>query len=312
MPQRSPQLQHARSQRGSALTSLRLNRVSDFTGLEVGTYKLGKVLGRGHTTVVLEATAAGGHAVVIKFIHSELATSAVLETMRAWVALDAALASDHTVPVFELSTAQGLPYFVTERADAPRLSELLTEDGPFEWSRVRDIMLQLARLVGRWHAGNEFGRELAARKILLEQRAVPAAPGSDPYRSAGATQKDHVRVELAVPAANATTTDPNQAFHGQWLGYFQYRAPEIHMGRKATAASDIYGLGVLLYELATAVLPYGEISPAGLIVASMRPPALSSSLPEPAREIVLRCLNRQREDRYPNIDALIDALRAAT
>ena len=103
--------------------------------------------------------------------------------------------------------------------------------------------------------------------------------------------------------------DADLTHAGQMIGTFDYMPPEQMVGGECTGQSDIYTLGIVMYEMITGELPFGAQPSAAKMLASImatkvRPPSTLAEVPPELDRIILRCLARKPVDRYPDVGAL--------
>jgi serine/threonine-protein kinase len=111
---------------------------------------------------------------------------------------------------------------------------------------------------------------------------------------------------------------PQLTATGQTLGTLEYMSPEQLMGKQLDGRSDVYALGVVAYEMITGRLPFPDAKgPAGLITAQLKqtpmPPSQANhkaTLPKAADRAILKCLEKDKNSRYPDVSALAAALQA--
>ena len=108
----------------------------------------------------------------------------------------------------------------------------------------------------------------------------------------------------------------NFTVEGAFIGTPAYMSPEQGAGQKLDGRSDIYALGILLYELATGRVPYRAETPLAVVMKHMSDPLplprkLNPALPEAVERVILKALAKQPEDRYATAGDMVQALRAA-
>ncbi|MEZ4257848.1 MAG: serine/threonine-protein kinase [Polyangiaceae bacterium] len=190
------------------------------------------------------------------------------------------------------ASARGIPFFVMELVEGRDLAAVLRERegrGGLSQSEVVEIALQVLEGLGEAHAMGIVHRDIKPANLLLTARAdgSPLVKILDFGMSKGASRDD------ALP-----------------LGSPAYAAPEqIADGATADPRSDIWSLGVVLYELLAARLPFDAEGVAGLLIAVM------TSEPEPLTcvdaelaEVVHRCLARDRDARFATVADVAEAL----
>ena len=202
----------------------------------------------------------------------------------------------HIVPVYEVGEHEGHNYFSMKRIDGTSLAANLSgyRDRPSEAAR---LVATVARAVHHAHQRGVLHRDLKPSNVLLDARGEPH------LTDFGLAKRLH-----ATGTAEATHT-------GAILGTPAYMAPEQAGGGRGevTTATDIYGLGALLYALSTGQAPArGEsLAETLLKVREGSPDPIRKSNPKVPRDletICMRCLEREPRRRYASADAVADEL----
>jgi serine/threonine-protein kinase len=198
------------------------------------------------------------------------------------------------VGVFESGTHQGRPYVVMEYVEGQTFTHLLATRGAFKIPDVLRIGAALGDALRYAHLRGLVHREITGSSVML------TAEGEVKLLELGLSAGDGKRV---VPSS----APPEQAAHF---------SPEVASGGAAGPASDIWGLGVLLYECLTGRLPFrSESTPTVLqkilSEAPARPATLRSGTPPDLERMILRCLEKEPERRYPSAADSVVELCAA-
>jgi serine/threonine-protein kinase len=227
----------------------------------------------------------------------------------------AQLRHPNIVPVHAAGLADGQPYFVMDYLPPGSLAgQSARLVGRVE--AVTDIVEKVARAVEYAHQRGVFHRDLKPSNILLDEHGQPlvadfgVAALLDPDGEAG-----EPAASATAPADGAGQT-PRLTRTGVTVGTPAYMAPEqFAAGSGASAAADVWALGVVFYQLLTGRLPFAAADPAQLEGAIReadppRPSAVRASLPRDRRldAIVLRCLAKAPADRYASAGALAEDL----
>lgn len=257
-----------------------------------------RMLGRGGMGAVYLATETRlGRQVAIKLLPPELGRCQEFRQRferEAWIL--AQLDHPHIVRLHGLGESEhGHLYLVMEYIEGTNLADLLREarahgraGAPLvPWPRIVEIIGQLCEALGHAHAQGLIHRDLKPANVLL------TSEGSVKLADFG----------LARPMVGAAGQPENRAMMtqtGQVMGTYDYMAPEQRDGMPGDHRVDLYGVGVLLYQLLTGTLPRGAFAP---------PSALAGVGPAVDR-LVLRALANDPDARPPSAAALRDALRA--
>jgi eukaryotic-like serine/threonine-protein kinase len=242
-------------------------------------------------------------AVALKVLHKSLASEHdVVARFRREAQALGALRNRHTITAYDFGeTADGTLYIVMELLQGESLFERFRALGPLPWRRMVMIARQVCSALSEAHAAGIVHRDLKPTNIHLEEVA------GDP---------DFVKVldfGIAKILHGSALDDVDITRSGQMVGTFDYMAPEQMVGGRVTAQSDIYTLGVLLYEMITGDRPFGDVDSAAEMLTAMvsRTPVPVSSIvdvPVELDHVVARCLDRDPLKRYRSADELSNAL----
>jgi serine/threonine-protein kinase len=201
------------------------------------------------------------------------------------------------VEITDFGEDGGLVFLVMEYVDGESLLSALKK-GPFEWTRAAAIAMQVASALGRAHELGVIHRDLKPENVLL----VPRTDGEF--------------VKLTDFGIAKIIDAPALTFNEQRFGTPGYMAPESVAGEPATARGDLYGLGVILYEMLTGKLPFDAKTAVDLILLPqkedpVKPSARVDGIPPAIEELVLRMIARKSEDRPRDAFAVCAALESA-
>ena len=269
-------------------------------------YRVERVLASGGMGVIVEAEhAALGQRVAIKFLLPEGAENAELvERFLREARAAARLRSDHVVKVFDIGTDdRGVPFMVMELLEGNDLSAEISTRGPLPVAEATSYIVEALDAIVEAHAAGIVHRDLKPSNLFLTGKAgsarrIRVLDFGISKISAGAD---------AVPNAVLTSTK-------SMLGSPGYMSPEqVRSTKSVDARTDIWALGVILYELLTGAPAFrGETL--GDIFAKIReedlPPIQSHRPDVPAglAAVLAGCLQRDREKRIPTAVAMRDRL----
>jgi serine/threonine protein kinase len=214
----------------------------------------------------------------------------------------ASLRDPHTITAYELGEApDGTLYIVMELLHGESLYTRFRREGPLPWRRVLHIAAGVCSSLAEAHGLGVVHRDLKPANIHLENRNGDG---------------DFVKVldfgiAKIVQGSGPEHTELTQA--GQMIGTVDYMSPEQMVGGELTPASDIYTLGVVMYEMIAGRTPFADAQSATAILAAVltrNAELLSTYAPVPPvlDDILARCLARDAAERYRDVSDLADAL----
>ncbi|MPZ91371.1 MAG: protein kinase, partial [Actinobacteria bacterium] len=202
----------------------------------------------------------------------------------------ASLSHPNVVSVLDFGQFEDRPYLVMEYVSGGSLADLAGK--PLLPERVLEFIEQAARGAGAAHANGVVHRDLKPANILLD---------------------DEGRPKLADFGIAASRGGERMTQTGQAIGSPHYISPEQVSGQTATPASDVYSLGIVLYQLLTGVRPYEHENLTAVAISHVDsepdpPSAFNDDLDPTMDALVLRCLSKDPEERYADGDELADAI----
>jgi len=260
-------------------------------------YRLGPVIGRGGMATIHRATDLRlDRDVAVKLLRPEIARDADLSSrFRREALASTVLRHPNIVACLDTGTDGDQPYLVMDLIDGEDLAARLKRSGRLApWQAAR-IGLDVARALGVAHIRGIVHRDVKPGNILL------AVDGR-------AMVTDFGIARLAV--------DPEAAKPGTTLGSVHYFSPEQARGATTTPASDVYCLGLVLFEGLTGTRPFAGSTTDAIALARIGAPAPSPravrpEIPADLDAIVLTALAPEQAERYPNGNAMAAALETA-
>jgi serine/threonine-protein kinase len=261
-------------------------------------YLLEEPLGRGATGTVWRSQVRDtGEAVAIKVLKEELAgdPDVVMRFLRERSAL-LRLRHPHIVRVRDLVVEGDLLALVMDLVDGPDLHRYLRENGHFSPVGAALLTAAVADALAASHADGIVHRDLKPANVLLATLA-------------DADGGERMHPMLTDFGIARLADSPGVTRTHEFVGTPAYVAPESAQGRPQTSAVDIYGAGIMLYELATGRPPFqGETALEVLHRHLAEEPRRPGSVPEPLWTVMERCLRKRPEER-PSAVSLARALR---
>lgn len=271
---------------------------TDLTGiLLAGRYRLNRPIASGGMAQVFEATdEVLARRVAVKILHSHLSTDeAFVRRFRAEAVSAARLTHPSIVSVYDTVEDNGINAIVMELVSGTTLRADIDAHGPLQLSAVLAIGSQVADALGAAHANGLVHRDVKPANILLSSdgRVLVADFG------------------IAKAAQSSDNTD-----NGAMVGTAKYLAPEQVNGRDVDGRTDVYALGIVLYEALTGVPPFvGDSDTATALMRlhndPVRPRQLRPDIPVSVEAVIGKALARRPDDRFANAAAMRSALLAA-
>jgi len=278
---------------------------------ELGSYRLGELLGRGGMGEVYRATHRMlARPAAIKLIRPEMlgngdpgAAQVAIKRFRREAEVAASLRSPHTVELYDFGvTADQTFYFVMELLDGTDLESLVRRKGPISAGRTVFLLSQVCESLEEAHARGLVHRDIKPANIHVGRLGL---------------RHDFVKVldfGLVKSVGSETPEHSLATAAGHIAGTPAYMAPEVATGEPFDGRADIYAVGCVAYYLLTGRLVFEAANPLGMMAKHMRdapvPPSERSELPVPAglEQLVLQCLAKKPADRPPGAGELSRAL----
>lgn len=187
------------------------------------------------------------------------------------------------------------PYIVMEFVDGMDLKEYIKENHPIPYNKVIDIMSQILSGIAYAHSNGVIHRDIKPHNILIDKE------GNVKITDFG----------IAVALSQNSITQTNSL-----LGSVQYISPEQARGNLVTKQSDVYSLGIVLYEMLTASVPFEGESAVSIALKHFQSPIPSlrefdSRIPQPLENVVLKATAKEPKDRYESVHEMNEDLVTA-
>ncbi|HEY6286055.1 MAG TPA: serine/threonine-protein kinase, partial [Ktedonobacteraceae bacterium] len=277
----------------------------------IGKYELQERLGSGGITEVWKAFDTGlQRKVAIKLLHADLQSDpGFVKRFEREARIVASLHHPNIVQVHEFEIAQPpvsestIAYLVMDYVEGPTLADYIARTsraGKFpSAAEIIHLFMSIGAAVDYAHKKGIVHRNLTPANILLDQSKTARNPMGEP-----------ILVDFGVAKLLGVSTG---TLSGILVGSPQCISPEQAQGQPGTERSDIYALGVILYEICTGILPFRGENPTEIMQQHMRslptPPNLINPYISPAlAEVILRCLAKDPTARFPSATSITAAL----
>ncbi|MFZ5824988.1 MAG: Stk1 family PASTA domain-containing Ser/Thr kinase [Bacillota bacterium] len=266
---------------------------------------IGKILGNRYR--MEERIGGGGMALVYRAYDLQLGREVAVKVLRGQFGSDeefvrrfrreaqnaASLSHPNVVQIYDVGEEHDVYYIVMELVQGKTLKALIQEQGPLPVVEATRIAIEILEALAHAHAERIVHRDIKPHNILIARDG---------------------RVKVTdFGIARATTTD-TVTHTGSIMGSAHYFSPEQANGQPTGEKSDIYSLGVVLYEMVTGTVPFQGDSPITVALKHLRdrvvpPSELNSEVPVELDEIILEAMEKEAEDRYESAVAMRSALK---
>lgn len=267
-------------------------------------YRLDSQIGVGGMATVYRATRLLiGDAVAVKILHAEqLRDPQAAERFRREAQAAARLKHPNAVTIYDFGVSDdGVVYLVMELVEGQSLRQVVKEQGPLFPSGAAEILTQVCGALNEAHEQNVVHRDIKPDNIL-----VTKAPTG-------------IRVKVldfGIARISDMSNLGNLTQAGSIMGTPHYMSPEQCLGEELDGRSDIYSLGIVLYEMLTGVVPFNSPTSMAVVVHHVNTaPAplhiLNASVPPAVEAVVMRALEKRREARPQTAMAFAGEFSAA-
>ena len=201
----------------------------------------------------------------------------------------AGISNPHVVSIYDVGFENGLYYIVMEYVEGITLKEYIAEKGRLPWREAAGFAAQICEGLEAAHKNHVIHRDIKPQNIIMTPDGVLKVTDFG----------------IARATTQATMTMGNNA-----IGTVHYLSPEQARGGYTDERTDIYSLGVVLYEMLTGRLPFNDDSPVAVAIKHIQESPtplreLNPDIPEAMEKITLRAMNKEQNVRYPSAGAFL-------
>ncbi|MBO5349105.1 MAG: Stk1 family PASTA domain-containing Ser/Thr kinase [Clostridia bacterium] len=267
----------------------------------------GSVIGNRYK--ILEKIGNGGMATVYKSLDQILNRYVAVKVLREEFITDeefikrfnaeaqsaARLTHPNIVSVYDVGQEYNVYYIVMELIQGKTLKQIISEDGFLSWKWSINIAIQIASALEMAHKNNIIHRDIKPHNIMITEDGVAKVTDFG----------------IAKAVSNSTIT----AF-GTTLGSVHYFSPEHARGGYTDSKSDLYSLGVVMYEMVTGKVPFDADTPVSVALKHMQeeptePIKLNKNIPYAVNQIIMKAMKKDPNERYQNATEMIRDLNLA-
>ena len=234
--------------------------------------------------------------VAIKILKDEFTTdSEFIKKFNTEAQSAAALAHPNIVQIYDVCSEDNLYYIVMELIQGKTLKEIITEDGILSWKWSVNIAIQIASALDIAHKNSIIHRDIKPHNIIITEDGMAKVTDFG----------------IAKAVSNSTIT----AF-GTTIGSVHYFSPEHARGGFTDAKSDLYSLGIVMYEMLTARVPFDADTPVSVALKQVQeeptdPMRYNENIPISINRIILKAMQKDPNLRYQNASEMIKDLTIA-
>ena len=267
----------------------------------------GRIIGNRYE--IIEKVGSGGMATVYKARDTILNRYVAVKVLRDEFTTDeefikrfnteaqsaARLTHPNIVSVFDVGQEYNIYYIVMELIQGKTLKQIVSEEGALPWKWTVNIAIQICSALEMAHKNGIVHRDIKPHNIIITEDGIAKVTDFG----------------IAKAVSNSTIT----AF-GTTIGSVHYFSPEHARGGYTDAKSDIYSLGVVMYEMITGRVPFDADTPVSVALKHMQeepiePKKLNSKVPEAVNQIILKAMKKETSDRYSSATEMMKDLSLA-
>ena len=261
----------------------------------------GQVLGNRYT--LLEKIGGGGMAVVYKSKDTLLNRFVAIKVLRVEFSTDeefvkrfnveaqsvASLSHPNVVSIYDVGFQSNIHYIVMEYVDGLTLKEYINKNGALDWQEAIKISIQICSAIEHAHKNNIVHRDIKPHNILMTKEGI--------------AKVTDFGIARAVTSSTITMV-------GSTIGSVHYFSPEQARGGFIDDKSDLYSLGIVMYEMVTGRVPFDGDSPVAVALKHIQevppePRKFLPSLPYGVNEIIIKAVQKDQSLRYQSATAMI-------
>ena len=207
----------------------------------------------------------------------------------------ASLTHPNIVSIYDVGHEENIYYIVMELVQGKTLKEIINEDGALPWKWALNVSIQVASALEMAHKNNIVHRDIKPHNIIITEDGIAKVTDFG----------------IAKAVSNSTIT----AF-GTTIGSVHYFSPEHARGGYTDAKSDLYSLGVVMYEMLTGRVPFDADTPVSIALKHMQekpiePIKLNPTIPYAVNKIIMKAMEKDPNERYQSATEMLKDLSMA-
>ncbi|HSN58675.1 MAG TPA: Stk1 family PASTA domain-containing Ser/Thr kinase [Clostridiaceae bacterium] len=259
-------------------------------------YELVEKLGEGGMAIVYKARCRIlNRFVSVKILKKEFSSDVeFLKKFKREATAVASLSDNNIVNVYDVGSDGDINYIVMEYVKGKSLKEILNEKGKLTTDQVLAIAIQIGKALEHAHKNNIVHRDIKPHNVLLTAEGV-------------------VKVtDFGIAKSSDTATITNSS---KVMGSVHYFSPEQAKGNVVDNRTDIYSMGIVLYELLTGKVPFDAESPVSVALKHIQEPVvppnqLNENIPDALNKLIMKAIEKEPFRRYQNVTDMVTDLKA--
>lgn len=256
-------------------------------------YELLEKIGEGGMALVYKAKChLLNRYVAVKILKEQFSSDTeFVEKFKREATAAASLSDNNIVNIYDVGTQEDVNYIVMEYVKGRTLKQIIKEDGKFSSNKAVNAAIQIAKALECAHKNNIIHRDIKPHNILVTEDGI-------------------VKVtDFGIAKASNSVTITNSS---KIMGSAHYFSPEQAKGSYVDFRTDIYSLGIVIYEMVTGRVPYDAESPVSVALKHIQEPVvppkqLNESIPESLNRLILKAVEKDPIRRYQTMkDMIVD------
>lgn len=259
-----------------------------------GRYELLEKIGGGGMALVYKAKCQLlNRYVAIKVLRPEFtADEEFVKRFRVEAQAAASLSHPNIVSIYDVGKEDDMHYIVMEYVNGITLKDYIVQQGALDWREAVNIVIQICSAIEHAHKNHIVHRDIKPHNILLTKDGI--------------AKVTDFGIARAVTSSTITVV-------GSTIGSVHYFSPEQARGGFSDEKSDLYSLGIVLYELVTGKLPFNGESPVAIALKHIQdiadePKSIKSDLPQGVNDIIMIAIEKDQKNRYQSATSMLENL----
>lgn len=259
-----------------------------------GRYELIEKIGGGGMALVYKAKCQLlNRYVAIKVLRPEFtADEEFVKRFRVEAQAAASLSHPNIVSIYDVGKEDDMQYIVMEYVNGITLKDYVVQQGALDWREAVNIVIQICSAIEHAHKNHIVHRDIKPHNILLTKDGI--------------AKVTDFGIARAVTSSTITVV-------GSTIGSVHYFSPEQARGGFSDEKSDLYSLGIVLYELVTGKLPFNGESPVAVALKHIQdiaeePKSIKSDLPQGVNDIIMIAMEKDQKNRYQTATSMLEDL----